>query len=237
MREVHVLRAWLVHHHLLVDGDRVTLIDGGFVGGVERIARRLRTLGLEWRHVTHLLLTHGHLDHTRNAGRIRSLSGCRVLAPRADADHIAGRHPYRGWSRLCGLAETVGRRVLRYETPVVDQWIEPGDVLDVWGGLHVVGLPGHTLGHCGFYSPSERLLFCGDLFANHWGLVKLPPPWFNVDAREARASLHRALALDLVGVHPNHCRPGTAAGHLEDLRRLARWHPVADFEPPPGIPR
>lgn len=210
-----------MHSHLLIEGDEVTLIDGGFLGGVARIEKQLKRAGLGWDRVRHLLLTHGHLDHTFNVAKIQALSRCGVWAPRQDRVHIEGRHLYRGISRLCGALEWIGRKTLRHRAPEIDHWFEPGDELPCWGGLRVIGLPGHTLGHCGFYSASERLLFCGDLFSSYWGVVKLPPPWFNVDGRLARLSVGQALELDLAGVSPNHCRPTTEAEHLADLRWLA----------------
>ena len=35
--------------------------------------------------------------------------------------------------------------------------------------LRVIHLPGHTQGHCGFYSQRFSLLFTGDLFASYPG--------------------------------------------------------------------
>ena len=40
-------------------------------------------------------------------------------------------------------------------------------------------LPGHTLGHCGFYSRRHDLLFSGDLFASYFFNVHQPPPILN----------------------------------------------------------
>lgn len=214
------LRGWLVHHHFLWDGEGIYLIDGGFLGGVERIESALVALGRTWREVRVLILTHGHLDHTVNARRIKEMTGCEVFAPARDRAHVLGRATYHGLARVAGAAEWVGRRVLAFEAPVVDHWFEAGDRLPAWGGLEVVPLPGHTMGHCGFYQPGRKLLFAGDLFSNYWGVVKLPPPWFNMNSRVIRRSVATALDLDLTGVVPNHSREASPEDHLRDLRAL-----------------
>ena len=59
----------------------------------------------------------------------------------------------------CGRLERVGYGVLRYRPAQIDRCISDGDELPFWGGLRVVHLPGHTEGHCGFYSARHDLLF------------------------------------------------------------------------------
>lgn len=225
-REAVAVSGLIVTSYALIDHEEgsVVLVDGGFLGdAVGRIRRELEFHELGWRNVEAIVLSHGHLDHTRNIARLRRETGAPVFAPRIDAAHIEGRYPYRGLSRFCGWIETVGRCLLRYEAPEIDHWFEPGDELPFWGGLRVVGLPGHTLGHCGFYSEPERLLLAGDLFSNFLGFAKPPPPWFNVDGQRVWESIR--LADEIVpldgGVLLNHPRDASPQWHREDLARLA----------------
>lgn len=216
------IRGFIVHFHALVDDEGVYLIDSGFLGARGRLRRKLASIGRSMKDVRAILLTHGHLDHTLNAAAMAEESGAKVICPRLDARHLDGSYPYRGITRACGWAEAAGRAVFRYRVPKVDQWIDPGDELPFWGGLQVIGLPGHTLGHVGFYSPSRELLFSGDLFSNYLGLGRRPPPWFNVDPKTINASIHTALDIPLKGVQPNHCHPGSPASQLRALRGLGR---------------
>ena len=109
------------------------------------------------------------------------------------------------------------------QIPEIDHWFGDGDDFpEVWGGLRVIGMPGHTIGHCGFYSERKELLFAADLFSNFRGRAKLPPPWFNVDRSELVRSLQKANTLKLSGgVLLSHCCPGTAEQHRQDLNSLA----------------
>lgn len=219
------VRGLVVHFHLLYDQAGLTLIDGGFLGAINRLEPQLGKLGRTWTDIRAILLTHGHLDHTINISRLKELTKAKVYAPKGDENHVAGIYRYKGIARFCGWAESLGRSVLRYRVPEIDQWLNDGDNLNFWGGLRVVRLPGHTLGHVGYYSPSQRLLFPGDLFINFLGPPRLPPPWFTVDRRRARSSIHTATGLDLVGVSPNHSKRAGPDQHLLDLEKLCRRHP------------
>jgi len=188
----------------------------------KRIAAELEKAGRNISEVSRILLSHGHIDHTLNIAELKRLSGAEVWAPEIDANHIAGNYQYKGISRVCGWMETATRRMFSYEAPEIDRWFSPGECLNVWGGLEVIPLPGHTLGHVGFYSGQRRLLFAADLFANFYYHAKLPPPWFNVDRAAINESLKRADALDLSGgVLVSHCHRGNPATHRRDLAKLA----------------
>ena len=118
--------------------------------------------------------------------------------------HVAGQYAYTGWSRVCGWAETVGRAVLRRRIGTVDRTFADGDRLPFWGGLRVVHLPGHTEGHCGFYSERHDLLFSGDLFASYFLHTHLPPRILNSVPGRFAESFRRVAELAPRRIVPNH---------------------------------
>lgn len=185
------IRGWIGWTHLLITGREVVLLDTGLFGDARRIREALSSLGK----LKAILLTHGHLDHTANAAELQEWSSAKVYAPVGDEDHIAGNHRYRGVARVCGGLEAVGRALMRYRQPRVDVWIRDGDELPFWGGLRVVGLPGHTAGHIGFLAPGKRVFFPGDAFALSWRIA-LPPAIFNTDSGQVRTSFQKAAAVD-----------------------------------------
>ncbi|MEM8952900.1 MAG: MBL fold metallo-hydrolase [Verrucomicrobiota bacterium] len=218
------IRGLIVHCHLLYDAQGAYLIDGGFINAPARIETSLKRIDRSWSDLKAILLTHGHLDHTLNIKELQERSGAAVYAPKADEANIAGEYRYHGITRFCGWAEAFGRTLLRFRPPSIDHWFKPNEIIPLWGGLQAIPLPGHTRGHTGFYSPSHRLLFSADLFANFGGPPRLSPPWFTVDSPAAKASLHRAAALDLKGVSPNHSKNARPQDHLRDLCRLRDRH-------------
>jgi glyoxylase-like metal-dependent hydrolase (beta-lactamase superfamily II) len=129
--------------------------------------------------------------------------------------------------------ERAGRRWLgagvsaKIDVPIAD-----GDELPFWGGLRVVHLPGHTLGHCGFLSARHNTLFSGDLFASYFfrGAV-LPPPIFNAFPEMIPASLEKAVKLNARWLIPQHYDVLDGALHRRRFdamieRRSRRRYPV-----------
>ena len=218
-----ILQIWAPEGSFFVlrDGDSLFVIDGGFIGGRSRLARGLRKAGWAGCRIRGIIVTHGHLDHTLNVARLAREHGAWIAAPRLDADHYAGRHPYRGWSRVAGLLEAIGRPVLGYQPFVPDRWLDDGDVLEIEDGLVAVHLPGHTDGHMGFFCRKKRWLFTADLFMSYRSFAALPPDIFNSHPERLLDGLRRALALKPAGVLPNH---GGIASPEEHLARLQRLH-------------
>lgn len=207
MREVYpgvfAIRGWMGWSHLLVADGTVTLVDSGFANERRRIQRAVMKLTGRPQALTTIVLTHGHLDHTFNAAALQAWSGAEVIAPEADRLHVAGRYPYRGAARVCGALEALGRVMLRYRPPQVTRWVRPGDEVPVWGGLKVVGLPGHTAGHVGYYSAQRRVMFVGDAFALSWRLM-LPPRVLNTAHEQVRASFESLAGWDVEQFIPAH---------------------------------
>ena len=181
---LYAIRGAIGMCHLLIDNTSAVLLDTGLIGEPWEIRRILRRLGLGPDAIKAILLTHGHLDHTGNLAWAKAWTGAPIHAHPLEQAHINGAYPYAGITRWCDRLERTGRLLLRVGQPApIDVGIADGDELPFWGGLRVVHLPGHTVGHCGFYSARHDLLFSGDLFASYFFNVHTPPAILN-DAPE-----------------------------------------------------
>jgi len=208
---------------LLADGDASVMIDTGMVGEPFLIRRRVRKLGLKPQSIKAIFLTHGHLDHAGNLAWLKAWTGARVYAHSEEVRHVAGTYPYTGIARWCGRLEAVGRFLFRYRAPAIDELLNDGQELPFWGGLRVMHLPGHTAGHCGFYSAKHDLLFSGDMFASYFFFVHRPPAILNSVPEHFPASVEKIRQLNPRWILPCHYDFLDGEWHR---RRFAKLHAI-----------
>ena len=215
--------------HLLYDGDNTVIPDTGLAGETIHLRRLFRRLRLPPQSLKAIILTHGHLDHAGNLARLKDWSGAKIYAHPIEQAHIDGTYPYQGASRWCGRLEVFGRKALRYRPAKIDEFISDGQRLPFWGGLEVIHLPGHTLGHCGFYSARHNLLFSGDMMASYFFNVHKPWPIFNSAPELLPASAEKIHRLRPRWILPFHF--DVLDGDLH-RRRFAKLYGFEDWETP-----
>lgn len=201
--------------HVLVDADGAVILDTGFPGDGRKIKQLIERLGVRPSEVRAILLTHGHIDHAGNAAMLKAWTGAPIYAHPLEQQHIDGTFAYTGPSRVCGALERIARTVFPYERVAIDRTLRDGDELPFWGGLRVVHLPGHTVGHCGFYSAKYDLLFSGDLWVRFMMRTQASPPIFSDNPGQVWPSMQKARAIGAHWVVPGHY-------DLPDAARLRR---------------
>jgi glyoxylase-like metal-dependent hydrolase (beta-lactamase superfamily II) len=210
-----MIRGMLSVPHVLFDAEGVVLLDTGTPFGAAQIRRTVERLGFRARDVRAILLTHGHIDHAGNLADLKAWSGAPVYAHALEQAHIDGKFPYRGLACVTGVLEAMARAVSSYRPVKIDVKIKDGDELPFWGGLRVVHLPGHTVGHCGFYSAKHRLLFTGDLWVRFMMRTMISPRVFSDDWEQVPASMLKARTFGARWIVPGHY-------DLPNARRLRR---------------
>lgn len=157
--------------------DRIGLVDVGSFGQRWLLKQRLAERNLEPRHVTDVLLTHSHYDHSINWTMFR------------DARIVIGATELE-WS----VKEPWG------ETPVPELYVQEldkwptvhraGDGEEVFPGLTAYEAPGHTPGHLIFVLEGEErdIVFTGDAAKNRAELLSRSAD-MTYDASVSRASI------------------------------------------------
>ena len=78
-------------------------------------------------------------------------------------------------------------------------------VFDLGGvSVRVVHLPGHTVGHCGFYSARHDVLFSGDLWVRFMMRTQVSPRIFTDAPELVLPSLRKARAIGARWLIPGH---------------------------------
>jgi glyoxylase-like metal-dependent hydrolase (beta-lactamase superfamily II) len=198
------------------------LIDSGLQVGATALKSQLTRLGLDWRRVRAVLLTHAHGDHSGGAEHLRDALGATVYAGQGDAAVL----------RAGGPREAFFSTFYRpYDNPrptIVDVELKGGESL-VFGDVRILALatPGHTPGSICYLMERAgvRALFAGDVISSLRGdpdshsEYRRPlgtysaylPPRFRGDARAYLSSLRALRALPVPDlVLPGHPRDETA---------------------------
>ncbi|HKU38244.1 MAG TPA: MBL fold metallo-hydrolase [Polyangiales bacterium] len=164
----------------------VAVIDPG-PASREHIDNLLAGLGAE--RVSHILITHTHLDHS---------PGARLLAERTGA-RTYGFGPHAG-----GRGEDDGAKVEEGADLdfVPDLALRDGDVVrgDGWT-VEAVHTPGHCSNHLCYQLQSERVLFSGDHVMG-WSTSVISPP--DGDMADYLRSLDKLLVRDDARFFPTH---------------------------------
>lgn len=219
---IGVRHPW-VWHYLLVEKDRVTALDTGLGFAGYAVRRWMKKQGRPPEQLQHIILTHGHIDHAGCARGLQQWSGAQVHLHREDLPILHGEHRYEGRARHVGRLESAARWLTRSQPPKVDHFLEEGQKLDLWGGLEIYHIPGHTPGHVVVYCPSKRLLFVGDAIVCTFNRACFPLRMLNVDNRLLRESVVRLAEFDADWVYPMH-HLHLRHNLMDDLKKYAQQY-------------
>ncbi len=171
----------------LVGGDSVAVIDPGpaLDSHFDALIR-----ALDGRRVSHILVTHTHLDHSPLARRLAEATGAPTYG---FGPHGSGRK-----AGLDGEAVEAGAD-MDFEPDIT---LGDGDsVVGEGWSLKAVHTPGHTSNHLCFFWPERRILFTGDHVMG-WSTTVVSPP--DGDMRAYINSLDTLAALDAEVLVPTH---------------------------------
>lgn len=212
---------------LLETDTAVAVIETGNAASVDRILKVLKSRGRRVEEVSHVMVTHVHLDHAGGAGRLmKLLPQAKLVAHPYGARHMIDP------SRLEGSARQVygdkkfeamyGTLVAVPEERVVT--MEDGDSLQVGNRkLEFMDAPGHARHHFTIWDEQTRGWFTGDTFGLSYrdldtedGAFIFPtttPIQFDPDALVA--------SIDRMMERKPECMYLTHFGRVSDTNRLA----------------
>jgi len=160
----------MINAHLIRSDQGCILVDAGLPGSEQKIQRALLSVGLSFKDIKLIVITHAHVDHAGSAASIRELSGAPIVAHAGDAKHYSGEAPMTfcptGWFGRVFLKTGLVMEPYRRFAP--DILLSGTDSIDLgkYGFQgHVRPTPGHTAGSISVELSTQEALV-GDLLAS-----------------------------------------------------------------------
>src|SRR5207244_9404203 len=123
------------------------LVDSGFQREAGPLKEQMAKLGLDWRRVRAILLTHVHADHSGGAQHLREVTGAKVYAGVHDAGVLKAGGPPEAifsWVRWAGPALALREQA---HPTTVDVELTDAEAVQVGDTcFQVLATPGHTTG-------------------------------------------------------------------------------------------
>ena len=221
----------IIGSYLLAGNGELALIDPGPASTLEALLDRLRMTGFDPQDLTHILVTHVHLDHAGVVGALaRRAPKAQVYVHKLGAPHLLDT------SKLVASAQRIyGDRMQQLwghiEAVPAEQMkeMEGNEILNIAGRrLEVHYTPGHAVHHVIFFDAHSGELFAGDVAGVRLQGIDFvrpptPPPDLDLEDWSTSIDLIKRLRPDVLYVaHYGAVRNLTS--HIARLReRLYDW--------------
>ena len=192
--------------YLIRDGDSVVLIESGPGSTLTSLEAGLASQGLSFADVTHVLLTHIHLDHAGAAGRL-SRYGAQVYVHPVGAPHLLNPEKLiASATRIYGdKMDSLWGEFLSVEQDKL-HIVDDGEEIQI-GNLRFLALstPGHAEHHHAYLF--EDVCFSGDVGGVRipgypYLRVPMPPPELHIE--KWRTTLQRLREYKFARIAPTH---------------------------------
>ena len=221
----------IIGAYLLSGNNELALIDPGPGSTAEALLKGMKEAGFEPGDVTHLLVTHIHLDHAGAIGALLPhMPKATVYAHSKGVQHLVKPDKF-----LASARRIFGEQMQQLwgeMTPVPEERLKPledKDILQVAGRrLEVHYTPGHAIHHVVFFDAHAGELFTGDIAGvrlPNISYVRPPTPPPDFDLEEWFASIDKIKQLYPDVLYLAHFGPNKKPlQHLEKLReKLTTW--------------
>ena len=215
----------------LVQGDNgYLLVDAGWntKAVFDSLQNQLAEIGVGFEDIAQVVITHIHPDHYGLAGRLKSLSGAKIIFHHLEKELIESRYVRMDellrqmgqWLHTNGVPannlpelQTASVRMAKYVIPVTpDVTLYGGETVSTGCfSFQVLFTSGHSPGHISLYEPNRKILISGDhILPTITTYIGLHPQSGDNPLGKYINSLKAVEQLDVNLVLPGHENPFTA---------------------------
>ncbi len=237
-----------VNTYLIREGTEYLLVDTGWNTdeSFDLLKNQMAEIGIDFRDISQIVITHIHPDHYGLAGRLRQLSQAKIAMHHLEKDHINSRYTdmrellqqMEQWLHASGVStdelpkiQTASVAVAKFVSPVPPDITLYGDetLFNGFSNFKVLWTPGHSPGHICLYEPTRKVLISGDtVLPTITTNVGLHPQSSNNPLGDYLNSLNTLKQLDVNLALPGHENPFTDLYSRIDT--LARHHKQRNSE-------
>ena len=186
------------------------LVDCGNSGSEDKILQMFDHLGLKPEMLKLLILTHSHFDHAGSAGRLKELTGCRVMIHQSESERLRKGYspipPGTRWKAklLVATGRIFARRMMKFPGAEPDLLVRESFDLENFGFPgKVIHTPGHTHGSM-VVLMEEGQLITGDTMFGVANKQHFPP--FAEDLAALLKSWKKIRGMQVKTCYPAHGR-------------------------------
>jgi glyoxylase-like metal-dependent hydrolase (beta-lactamase superfamily II) len=209
---IHQVDGVNANSYLVVENDgSLTLIDAGMSSGGKKILDYVSTsTSRKPSDIKTIVITHGHVDHTRGARALKKATGAKVAIHEDDADYLSGKKKLP--SPRGGMGLLFSFLSIFFRSPTVEPDIRLKENDKVGSSLVVLSTPGHTPGSISLYDQGRKTMFVGDTITNRGGKLQGAPKQFTVDLKQADESVRKIAGFDFQVMLSGHGDPVKSNG-------------------------
>jgi glyoxylase-like metal-dependent hydrolase (beta-lactamase superfamily II) len=214
---------WDCNVYLIDCGSSLLLIDSGSGLGTDVVLGLIAGHGFRPADIGHIVVTHGHADHSGGARLLAERTGARIVCSPATARILR-----EGDEAAIGLPEAIAAGVYPPDYAWKPAWpaleLNDGEELAVGDvTVRIVETPGHSHDLIAVYMPELKALFSSDTVFAGGRIAALDAPDFNMAA--LADSIRKLAGLGADGLFPGHLDPipsGGGTAVLEAAEKFAR---------------
>ena len=170
-----------VNAYLVQGNDGYLLIDTGWDDeALVSMQKQLTKIGIGFKDISQIVVTHSHPDHYCLAGQLKQLSGAKLALHHLEINVIESRYSDETnflsrldqWWRVNGVSAIEAKKFREdfqkitriFISPILpDVTLHGGETISTGVfNLQILETPGHSVGHISLYEPNQKILFTGD---------------------------------------------------------------------------
>ena len=215
-----------VNVYLILEKNKLILIDTGLPGQSAKILREINNLGYTPDSLQYIVITHADLDHMGCAKKLKELSKAQIVIHRADSPILQGELPFKTIDNFLSPLVKKCMDLWHFEPVKPDILVDQDSQIASWKIVHT---PGHTAGSMCLYKLGQ-VLFVGDaLRTNNQAKPRPISRRICLDLREVHRSLVKICALEYAVLLPGHGAP-ILKDASQILNTMLQRYPEAYFD-------